>query len=125
VLVIVDDTAAQAALAALIGGTGIQEAKQADHRVSFVEARSRALAMLALNKDPIATVRYRVRDPNTRTGKTIGAYLFAPANISGYFKIQSVSISGFHPRLYPVYDVVASSSRFTFEDLLRRQRGRL
>jgi hypothetical protein len=44
--------------------------------------------------------------------------------VSGTFEIQDVTIGGFlGTEEYPFYDAVASSRRFTFEDLLRRRRA--
>jgi hypothetical protein len=48
-----------------------------------------------------------------------------PIGITGTFQIQDVTIGGFLgvASVPPTYDVVASSQRFTFEDLVRRLRG--
>jgi hypothetical protein len=124
-LVIVDDPDAQAALAALLGGDGIVEEYQQDNRISSAEATARANALLALKRDPRTTVRYQVRDPTTSSGASITVDLPAPTNLAGTYRIQDVTISGFlGTATYPVFDVVASSVRFTFEDLLRRSRRR-
>jgi hypothetical protein len=125
-IVIVDDAAAQAAHAARVGGDGIVEGLLIDNRISEAEARSRALALLAQKKDPQITLRYRVRDPQTRSGVTVTVAIDFPLYIDGAFKIQDVRISGFvgRPAVYPSYDATASSQRFTFEDLLRQVRTR-
>jgi hypothetical protein len=66
-------------------------------------------------------VRYRSRDLNTRSGRLVTIYLPAdPYNLSATFMIQSVRIHDFTPALAPQLDVEASSTRFSFEDLLRR-----
>ena len=56
-----------------------------------------------------------------RFGKDITANLPAPTNLVGTFKIQHVVINNFRPdpTQYPTFTVQASSSRFSFEDLLR------
>ena len=124
-LVIVDDPDAQAALAAVLGGDGVVEEFQQDNRISSAEATARANALLALKRDPRTTVRYQVRDPSTRSGASVTVDLPAPTNLTGTYRVQDVTISGFlGTATYPVFDVVASSVRFTFEDLLRRQRRR-
>jgi hypothetical protein len=125
VLVILDDVDAQTTLAALIGNDGVVEGTLVDNRISDAEARSRAVAYLVQKKDPVLTLRYRVRDPTTRSGATITVGLPPPLGISGSFQIQDVRISGFlGTSVYPLYEASASSSRFTFEDLLRQARMR-
>ena len=134
-LVVVDDAAAQAALAALIGpdesghdDTGVREQYQQDQRISETEARARGTAILARNRDVRETVHYASRDPQTRAGATIDVNLPAPTAIVGTFKIQDVQISAFTgspARLYPVFTATASSDRLSFEDLLRQLRQHL
>lgn len=70
-LVTVNDTAAQTALATLIGGDGITEDYLQDRRLSEDEATARATAHLDLRKNPEVTLRYRCRDILTRSGRTI------------------------------------------------------
>jgi hypothetical protein len=118
--VTVNDTAAQAALAALIGGDGVQESSLQDRRLSATEATARGLAQLALANDVAVSLTYRVRDQNTKAGRDVVVDLLSPVSLSGTFRIQQVGISDFTPNIYPDYDVQASSMRYTFEDLLRR-----
>ena len=123
-LTITDDLAAQAALAAVLGGDGVVEEYQQDNRISADEARARAAALLELKGPILETYHYRSRDPRTKSGRTITVNLPAPTNVSGTFEIQDVTIGGFlGTEEYPFYDAVASSRRFTFEDLLRRRRS--
>jgi hypothetical protein len=123
-LVIVDDAAAQDALQALLGGDGVVEEYQQDRRINRAEAQARADALLELKGPILETYRYRSRDPGTRSGTTITVDLPAPTDVHGTYEIQDVTISGFlGTDEYPVYDVTASSRRFTFEDLLRRRRA--
>lgn len=121
-LVILDDLAAQAALKALVGGDGVQESYLQDNRIGLAEASDRAQALLQQRTVVLETVTFRSRDPNTRTGQTVGVNLPAPTQVQGYYKIQDVQIGSFHPYTYAVYQVTASSQRYTFEDLLRQQR---
>lgn len=121
-LVQVDDAAAQAVLAALIGGDGVQEDYRQDGRITETEARARATARLALQNDVQVSIAYAVRDPETKAGRTINVDLPAPTSVTGEFKIQRVTISGFSASrdLFPTFTAEASSVRFTFEDLLRQ-----
>lgn len=70
-LVTVNDTAAQTALAALVGGDGITEDYLQDRRLSEAEATARATAHLNLRKNPEIILRYRCRDILTKSGRTI------------------------------------------------------
>jgi hypothetical protein len=121
-LVQVEDVAAQAALATQLGGDGVQEEYLQDGRLSYMEASARALAKLAQQNQPLLTLAYRCRDRNTRAGRTVSATLEVP-HVSGLYKIQHVTIGAFGPHVMPTYTVTASSSRFSFEDLLRVLRG--
>lgn len=123
----VDDVAAQSALAALIGGDGIQEAAIQDGRLAATEAIARAEAWLALKRDVLVTIRYTTRDINTRAGRTQTVNIGAPFNITDTdFMIQTVTESGFDPTRgagpdrMPTFAVVASSVRYTFDRVLRQ-----
>ncbi len=115
----VDDVAAQTALAALIGGDGIQEDTIQDRRLSATEARARGEAWLAIRRDVHLTLRYQTRDINTRAGRTQAVNLGPPFNLTADFMIQTVTESAFAPALFPTFDVTASSVRFSFDDFLR------
>lgn len=122
-LVEVEDTVAQASLAVLLGiPSGVREHFIADSTLTAVTARNLAAAQLALFKDPETRITYQTRDLNTKSGKTISVALGAPQNITGDFKIQSVTMTeiGIAPGLYPLRTVTASTTKFSFEDLLRR-----
>lgn len=118
-LVQVDDTGAQTALAAAVGGDGVQEAYFQDGRISYTEALAEATAQLELHNHADVSITYSVRDTNTAAGRTVHVNLASPTSVTGDFRIQQVTISQFLPAQYPTYAVQASSSRFTFEDLLR------
>jgi hypothetical protein len=115
----VDDVVAQGALAALIGGDGVQESTLQDGRLARVEALSRGTAQLALTKAILVTVTYQSRDMNTRAGATVSTNIGAPTNLFGDFLIQQVTIDKFNARVPPTYTVTAASTRFSFDDLLR------
>jgi len=126
VLIVVDDLPAQTALAAMLGGgaSGVQESYKQDRRLSIAEATAEAYALLARSKDPVVTVRYRTTDPATVSGALVTITLGAPVHVVGTFRIQDMTLSGFTAdgRKGPNYDVIASSQRFTFEDLIRQMR---
>ena len=118
----VDDLAAQALLRTLITGTdGVIEDYLQDRRLSATEARARGTAHLAARNQINVTVRYRSHDLNTTVGARVLVNLPAPIGISGEFSIQQVTIGEFDPRgrSAPTFTVEASSTRFSFDDLLR------
>jgi hypothetical protein len=119
-----DDAAAQAALAADVGGDGIREEWISDRRLSIDEARARGKATLAIRPVEQTGIAYRCRDLRTAAGKLISANFPPPTNLAGTFRIQSVTIDNFRPHgnQYPTFTVTASSSKFSFEDWLRRLR---
>jgi len=117
----VDDATRAAQLAAAVGGTGLREEWVQDRRLSIGEARARGNATLAERALDQIRVSYTSRDLLTRSGLDIVCNLPAPTNLVGTFKIQHVVINNFrpYPTQYPTFTVQASSSRFSFEDLLR------
>ena len=118
----VDDTARQTQLATDLNvSSGIREEWVSDRRLSIPEARARGQATLLSRPLVDATVEYTCRDTNTASGSTLTVNLPAPTNVSGTYKIQSVTWSNFRPRPEqpPTAHVTASSRRFSFEDLLR------
>ena len=133
-----NDATAQSSLATLLGGSadGIFEEFLQDRRLKKTECENRGDATLTLQKDAMQEFTYACRDPKTRSGKTVTVDLSSPQSIDTTFKIQSVRISEVdtapsyaanetgHPvsDRNPRYDVVASTARFSFEDLLRQMR---
>ena len=119
-----DDAARQTLLAADMGGNGIREEWDQDRRLSIPEARARAAALLALREFDRHGLSYTCRDLRTAAGRTIFCNL--PTISVYYFRIQRVTISNFrpYPTQYPTFTVEASSSRFSFEDLLRMSKPR-
>jgi len=127
VWITVDDLAAQAAAALLFTSatagvhSGIIEDVIQDRRLSATEARARGAAHLAQRRDLQIRIRYRCRDLNARSGRTVTVNLLAPPyELSAQFTIQAVTIRDFTPSLLPIVEVEASAIRVTFEDLLRR-----
>jgi hypothetical protein len=118
----VDDLAAQAAIAAIEGGDGIIEFYIQDRRLSEAGARARGLAELELFKTVETQLSYTTHDVNTRSGRTVHVALPAPTNLTGDFLIQRVTIddvstaANYNPRR----KVDASTTRFSFEDVLNR-----
>ena len=125
VVAIVNDTTAQTAMAAAIGGDGIHEMFITDGRWSLVEATARATTELTQRKDPLVTLTFKTRDATVESGRTVAVTLTSPF-ISGTFKIQRVTISNFEgitKGVWPTRTVQCSSRRYSFEDLLRQIRG--
>ena len=120
ILITVDDVPAQLALAAMIGGDGVQEHYLQDRRLSMREATSRAAAQLELRRDVHVEIRFQTHDINTRAGAMIEVNLGAPFHIIGAFLIQQVGIEFLPtPIATPVFTASASSYRLSFEDLVR------
>lgn len=121
-VVIVDDLAAQAYLASLIGGTedGVIEDGFQDGRLSETEVRARATAMLALRGALNDGVQITSRDWNTRAGRTVTVSLSTPISLSDSFKIQTATITWETTKSYPFFTATASDQRYTFEDLVRQ-----
>lgn len=124
-LVQVDDVAAQAALAALLGNgdDGVIEDSISDGTIGETEARARGVAQLALLSTAQVTITYKSRDTNTHAGRLITVNLGTPTTVTATFQIQHVTIDNFQPALMPTFTVQASSSRFSLEDLLRLARA--
>jgi hypothetical protein len=123
-LVTVDDLAAQALLAALVGGTGVQEAVLQDRRLSQTEATHRGRALLSLHAAIEVTARYTCRDRRSRAGRLVTISLPPPTNVSATLRIQSVQISRFDLPTDPTYQVEASTHRYTYEQLLQQAQSR-
>lgn len=126
ILVTVNALAAQAALVTLLGtGDGVVEDYLQDRRLSETECTARGQAILDLRSPVEGSLHYRCRDTRTRSGLTITISIAGTTNISGAFKIQQVTISDFSLRVaacYPTFAVQASTTRFSFEDMLRQAR---
>lgn len=126
-LVTVNDAAAQTALAALVGGDGIQEDYIQDNRITKTEATARGTAHLARRSRTQVAIHYSCRDILTRSGRTIHVALPPPQNLTGDFTIQHVAISDFpepaSATQLPTYTVEASTEKFSLEDLLRMAGG--
>jgi hypothetical protein len=121
-LVQVDDLAAQAALGTLLGGgdDGVVEDWIQDGTIGITEALARGRAKLASSSTVRVSITYKVRDKNTRAGRTIHVSLGSPTNVTADFQIQHVTIDRFNvPRQMPTFTVQASNDRFSLEDLLR------
>jgi hypothetical protein len=118
----VDDTAAQTALAARVGGSGVIEQLIVDERRGIPSLIALATADLAMYGRPIVTVQYTTFDPKSRSGRPVHVHLAQPA-IDQTLVIQDVTITtGTGPARFAV---TASSVRTSLEDLLRRMVGTL
>jgi hypothetical protein len=120
-LVIVDDLAAQANLAAAEGGDGIHEAPVSDDTLDTIAAcTARGRAELALFAWPQVEMSYATHDPFTRSGRTIQINLPSLGMVAT-LKILEVTIDeiGVADHLYPRSVVKASTAKFSLTDLLR------
>jgi hypothetical protein len=124
-LVTRDDAAAQAVMAARVGGDGITEEYVTDDRLSVAEAIERGDAKLLELKDPVVTIRYRTHDRTTRSGREVTINVGAPNNIVGTYKIQQVTYTEFDPLMirFPLCTVTASSRRASFDAIVRLLKG--
>jgi len=115
-----DDTAAQAAMAALDGsGDGVYEHIWSDERRTEASLIQVCDAQLALYGRPLVTVTYATRDLKTKSGKTATIALVSPA-IHEALTIQDVTISELGIKgLLPKFTVTASSARQSFEAILQ------
>jgi len=118
----VDDTAAQSALAAIEGGDGIIEHYIQDRRLNQAGAQARGLAELALFKTVETQLAYTTHDVETKSGRTVHVDLPAPTNVTGDFLIQRVTIDdvSIAANYFPKRHVQASTTRFSFDDVLAR-----
>jgi len=127
----VEDTDAQAALGARLGGVaadGVVEEVFSDSRMTLAELANYGRALLADRKDPRQTFRFVTRDASVRVGRLVTVATTLPP-ISGTFRVQritfdEIAITGGLMRTAPRRTVEASNKLFTFADLLRRLRGR-
>lgn len=118
----VDDVPAQTALAAIEGGDGIIEHYIQDRRLSQAGATARGQAELALFKTVETQLQYTTHDLETRSGRTVHVALPAPTNLTGDFLIQRVTIDdvSIAANWNPKRHVQASTTRFSFDDVLAR-----
>ena len=120
----VDDTTAQATQAALEaasfpGSDGIYEYTIEDASLtSYAQCTAVGDADLSLFAYPIQSIHYFTRDPNSHPGRVVTVNRFG---VNGSFRLQSVTISqiGEYTNTYPLYEVRASTSKFSLQDLLR------
>jgi hypothetical protein len=121
IMVVRRDTAAQNALAAVEGGDGVHQVHVDDALLTVASANTRGDAELAQYAYPIERLTFTSRDQKLRSGKRVTVNLGAPTNISGTYRIQTVTLTQWGiPHLLPLRTVVASSVLYSFEHLLRR-----
>jgi len=122
IFVQVDDAVAQANMAALDGGDGIYEHLITDERRGESSLRDLCTADLKIFGAPLQTLTYATRDVKSKSGQTVSVNLPSIGMAVATLMIQTVQISeiDLRPGLAPRYTVVASSVRFSLEDLLRQ-----
>lgn len=117
-----DDFQSQLNMATIEGGDGVHEYMIVDTKLRNDAAlAARGDAELALFSAPIVTVRYSSFDTNHQPGAEVEFNLTHPP-IVGTLKIMEVRIDKVHfsHGHEARYNVVASSVKFTLQDLLRR-----
>lgn len=126
-VVMAEDTAAQAALAAREGGDGVHEHLiDAGEKATLGDGTDQAEAELRQFAAGDLRVRWRAHDLNTRSGRSLTINMAAPHSLTGTMLIQDVTITGFEAIArsdgtwqVPTFDAEASSARFSLQDLLR------
>jgi hypothetical protein len=117
-----DDLAAQVALAARMGGDGVREFTVTDTLLSTNAGMDqRATAELLLRATPRITVAYATLDPKSIVGTYVDINMTRPPLVAN-LKIQEVTVKQINESddLVAIYEVSASSNKFTINDLLRR-----
>lgn len=120
-----DDSAAQTALAALIGGSGIAVEMISDGRLGLEECERRAAAELEFYDTAVREYGYTVDDDiHTVAGRTVSINVTKPATVNTDLRVQQVVIRkrskvtgstlGFERQ------VTASPVRVVLADILRR-----
>jgi hypothetical protein len=93
----VDDSSAQSALATLLGGglSGIATYVLRDGRLTEDEAQGRGDANIDLFGGPLEDINFRYKTPQryARAGRTVGLNITSPLTISGTYVIQSVDMT--------------------------------
>jgi hypothetical protein len=123
-LVQVDDTAAQTALALLVGGDGIHEHHlQVEDAGSVADLQTAGVADLARFSAALPELHFGSRDDHFVPGTVATVNLPAsPINVTGTFDVQEVTITDLELTLqrYPLRQVTAAKTQFTLTDFLRR-----
>lgn len=90
-----DDTAAQTALAAVLGSpaTGIVTHWIRDDSLSLSACKARAEADTAQYSAAITAIEYQTADRHTRAGRLVSASVSSPLTVSGDFLVQQVTTS--------------------------------
>jgi hypothetical protein len=117
-----NDLTAQIFWAQKRGGNGVREYTITDRNLrSDAELIARGDAELTLFSMPILTVTYSTRDDRSVTGTFVNFNLTEPPIVAS-LRIQESTIDQIHEadNLSQRYTIVASSVKFTLEDLLRR-----
>jgi len=86
-----DDSAAQTALAALMGGDGIAVAFDSDNRLSLSECTNRAAADLASLSTAVRNISYFIDDGvNVVSGRPVSINITKPATVVATLRVQQV-----------------------------------
>lgn len=119
----VDDTAAQAALAALIGGTddGVIQIILETGIMSQADATVLAGAYLDASNTEKITINCTLRDDDAIPGQVLSLnYPDQPEDTITDLKIQSAELSGFELGVPHTYSITAARDVVTMDDLLKK-----
>lgn len=118
--VTVEDTAAQAALAVLLGGgdDGVIEATIQAGSISQAQAVILAQSFLDNVKDIAVSIACDVRDDKAVPGQTIAVNFPAPHDVSVDLKIQTLNITGFEKGIPHEHSITAAKEVQTIEALM-------
>lgn len=119
--VTVQDTDAQAALAAALGGTddGVIEISLQGGSITTAAALEIATSFLDRSSAVRLSVACDVRDDKAHPGQTLSVNFPAPLSISGDLVIQQAQLVDLQPNVPHAYSVRAAPDIVTIEDLLK------
>jgi K319L-like, PKD domain len=123
--VMVEDTAAQAVLAAALGGDddGVIESSLNGGAISAAQALTLAGAFLARSVDPRTSLSCRVRNDAAVPGQQCALLFPPPLDVLADLKIQQATISGFEPGIPTARAITAATEIVRLEDLLTQGAG--
>ena len=119
--VMVEDTAAQAALATALGGgdDGVIEAGFDGGSITEGDATHLATLLLAQSIDPRIALTCRLRNDRAHPGQRLALSFPPPLDVDADLKIQQATLAGFEPGIPTEHSITAATEIVLLEDLLR------
>ncbi len=118
VVILIDDVAAQAAVAAVTLDDGVITGFVNNNQLTGDELIIFAKAFIDQHKDTDIALEYDCRDQNSHVGYIIGAEYDPPTDLIDDFLIQQVDLKGFERGVAQNYHVKARKVHVTFETFL-------